>query len=119
LSLADLKGHPLVINFWATYCPPCRAEMPMLQQRVGASSSVLLVLIDEGDSRQQALDFLASVGVHQTALLDSDLRVGHAYGAIAFPTTVFVRADGSIALRHIGQLDERVLDAQLSNLVTQ
>jgi cytochrome oxidase Cu insertion factor (SCO1/SenC/PrrC family) len=119
LSLADLKGHSLVINFWATYCPPCRAEMPMLQQRVGASSSVLLVLIDEGDSRQQALDFLASVGMHQTALLDSDLRVGHAYGAIAFPTTVFVRADGSIALRHIGQLDERVLDAQLSNLVTQ
>jgi cytochrome oxidase Cu insertion factor (SCO1/SenC/PrrC family) len=119
LSLADLAGEPLVINFWATYCPPCRAEMPLLQQRVGASGIVRLLLIDEGDSRRQALDFLASVGVHQPALLDSNLSVGHAYGAIAFPTTVFVRADGSIALRHIGQLDERVLDAQLSNLVTQ
>jgi cytochrome oxidase Cu insertion factor (SCO1/SenC/PrrC family) len=119
LSLADLKGHPLVINFWATYCPPCRAEMPMLQQRVGASGSVRLVLIDEGDGRRQALEFLNGIGIHQAALLDSDLMVGRAYGAIAFPTTVFVRADGSIALRHIGQLDERVLDAQLSNLVTQ
>jgi cytochrome oxidase Cu insertion factor (SCO1/SenC/PrrC family) len=119
LRLADLAGHPLVINFWATYCPPCRAEMPLLQQRVAASGTVRLVLIDEGDSRQQALDFLASIGVHQAALLDSDLSVGHAYGAIALPTTVFVRSDGSIALRHIGQLDERVLDAQLSNLVTQ
>jgi thiol-disulfide isomerase/thioredoxin len=119
LSLADLKGHPLVINFWATYCPPCRAEMPMLQQRVDLSGSVRLVLIDEGDGRQQALDFLNGLGIHQPALLDSDLKVGHAYGAIAFPTTVFVRADGSIALRHIGQLDERVLDAQLSNLTTQ
>jgi cytochrome oxidase Cu insertion factor (SCO1/SenC/PrrC family) len=119
LSLADLAGHSLVINFWATYCPPCRAEMPLLEQRVAASGTVRLVLIDEGDSRQQALDFLASVGVHQTALLDSDLSVGRAYGAIALPTTVFVRSDGSIALRHIGQLDQRVLDAQLSNLIAQ
>jgi cytochrome oxidase Cu insertion factor (SCO1/SenC/PrrC family) len=119
LSLADLAGHPLVINFWATYCPPCRAELPLLLQRVDATGPVRLVLIDEGDSRQQAMDFLHGLGIHQAALLDSNLSVGRAYGAIALPTTVFVRADGSIALRHIGQLDERVLDAQLSNLSTQ
>jgi peroxiredoxin len=116
VSLAGLLGKPLVINFWATYCAPCRAEMPMLQSRVGARSSVQLVLISEGDSADAARTFLTSLGVHQAALLDSDLSVGRAYGAIALPTTVFVRADGSIAARQIGQLDERVLLAELSNL---
>ena len=116
VSLAGLLGKPLVINFWATYCAPCRAEMPMLQSRVGARSSVQLVLISEGDSADAARTFLTSLGVHQVALLDSDLSVGRAYGAIALPTTVFVRADGSIAARQIGQLDERVLLAELSNL---
>lgn len=119
VSLASLAGKPLVINFWATYCPPCRAEMPLLQKRAGPQSGVQLVLIDEGDSRQAARDFLDSLGIHQVALLDSDLSVGRAYGAIALPTTVFVRADGTIAARHIGQLDDGVLATQISNLVAK
>jgi cytochrome oxidase Cu insertion factor (SCO1/SenC/PrrC family) len=119
VSLAGLAGKPLVINFWATYCPPCKAEMPLLEKRAGPQSGVQLVYVNEGNSRQAARDFLDSLGVHQPALLDSDLSVGHAYGAIALPTTVFVRADGTIGARHIGQLDDTVLAAQISNLVTQ
>ena len=118
-NLAGMAGHPLVINFWASYCPPCRAEMPLLQKQVGAASGVQLVLINEGDAGQAARDFLNSVGVKQPSLLDSDLGVGRAYAVTALPTTVFVRADGSIAGRQVGQLDERVLAAQLSNLTTQ
>jgi cytochrome oxidase Cu insertion factor (SCO1/SenC/PrrC family) len=116
VSFADLAGRPAVINFWASYCPPCRAEMPLLQKRVLQQSGVQLVLVDEGDSSQAARAFLDSLGIKQAALLDSDLSVGHGYGAIAFPTTVFVRADGTIAARHIGQLDEGVLTAQLTTL---
>ncbi|MHB8588606.1 MAG: redoxin family protein [Candidatus Dormibacteraceae bacterium] len=116
VSLASLAGKPAVINFWATYCPPCRAEMPLLQRRVGPQSGVQLVLVDEGDSSQAARDFLSSLGIKQPALLDSNLGAGHAYGAIALPTTVFVRADGTIAARHIGQLDDGVLAAQLATL---
>lgn len=116
VSLAELQGRPLVINFWATYCAPCRVEMPMLQDKVGAQAAARLVLINEGDSAQAARSFLSSAGIHQPALLDSDLKVGRAYGAVALPITVFVRADGSIAARQIGQLDERILVAELSNL---
>jgi thiol-disulfide isomerase/thioredoxin len=118
-SLAELGGKPLIINFWASYCPPCRAEMPLLQRRVGTLTTVRLVLINEGDSAQGARDFLSSTGVQQAALLDSDLAVGRAYGVIPLPTTVFVRADGSIAGRQIGELDDRVLTAWLSQLTTQ
>jgi hypothetical protein len=90
--------------------------MPLLQARVGTPSTVRLVLIDEGDSAQAARAFLDSLGIHQPALLDSDLKVGREYGAVALPLTVFVRADGTIAARHLGQLDERILAAELSNL---
>jgi cytochrome oxidase Cu insertion factor (SCO1/SenC/PrrC family) len=119
VSLADLAGRPLVINFWATYCPPCRAEMPMLQRRVGAAGGVRLVLINEGESSQRAIDFLNATGIQQPALLDADLKVGRAYGVLPLPTTVFVRADGSIAGRQVGEMDDRVLASWLSTLTTQ
>jgi cytochrome oxidase Cu insertion factor (SCO1/SenC/PrrC family) len=119
VSLSGLLGRPLVINFWASYCAPCRAEMPMLQSTVGAQAAAQLVLVNEGDSASAASAFLSSVGVHQPSLLDSDLSVGRAYGAIGLPITVFVRADGSIDARQIGQLDERALVAELSKLSGQ
>lgn len=116
VSLGSLAGGPLVINFWASYCPPCKAEMPMLQRVMGAQKPARLVLVNEGDSAQAAGDFLRSVGVVDASLLDADLSVGRAYGAIALPTTVFVATDGTIASRQVGQLDERVLDAELATL---
>jgi thiol-disulfide isomerase/thioredoxin len=119
LSSASFAGQPMVINFWASYCPPCRAEMPLLQKRVGLRKDVVLVLVNEGDSRQRAQDFLDSTGVVSPSFLDSDLKVGRAYGVVPLPTTVFVRADGTIAGRQIGELDDRVLAAWLSNLTTQ
>ncbi len=119
LGLADLAGKAAVINFWASYCPPCKAEMPLLQQQVGQQSGVRLVLIDEGDSAQAARSFLSAVGVHEAALLDSDLGAGRAYRVSALPMTVFVRADGTISGRQIGQLSESVLAAELSNLASQ
>jgi cytochrome oxidase Cu insertion factor (SCO1/SenC/PrrC family) len=118
LSLADLAGKPVVINFWATYCPPCKTEMPLLQQGVAAKPGVRLVLINEGDGGQAARAFLTGVGIRQGTLLDSDLSVGKTYGVSALPVTVFVKADGTISSRQVGQLDERVLAAQLSNLTT-
>jgi len=116
VSLSDFAGRPVVINFWATYCPPCKAEMPLLATTVGAQSNVRLVLIDEGDSRDSARAFLASLGIHQAALLDTDLGVGRAYGMTALPMTVFVRADGTIDRRQVGQLDPGVLSAELLTL---
>jgi hypothetical protein len=93
--------------------------MPLLQRRVGSTSGIKLVLIDEGDSGQAARDFLSSTGIAQAALLDSDLKVGLAYGVVPLPTTVFVRAEGSIAGRQVGEMDDRVLAAWLSNLATR
>ena len=118
VSLADLAGKPVVINFWATTCPPCRVEMPMLRDQVGRAGFTL-VMVNEGQDAAVARDFLAGIGVRQPALLDEDLSVGRQYGVIALPTTVFVKADGTIDRKQIGQLNERVLAAELSALASQ
>jgi cytochrome oxidase Cu insertion factor (SCO1/SenC/PrrC family) len=118
MSLADIAGKPAVINFWATTCPPCRVEMPMLRDQVGRAGFTL-VLVNEGQDAAAARDFLAGIGVPQAALLDQDLGVGREYGVIALPTTVFVKADGTIDRKQIGQLNERVLAAELSALASQ
>jgi hypothetical protein len=93
--------------------------MPLLQQGVGAQPGVRLVLINEGDGVQSVRAFLSAVGIRQQSLLDADLAAGRAYGVTALPLTVFVKADGTIAGRHVGQLDERVLSAELSILTSQ
>jgi len=117
VRLSDFAGKPVVINFWATYCPPCKAEMPMLQKDVGHSSA-RLVLINEGESSDTARTYLAGLDIRQS-LLDEDLAVGRAYGMSALPMTIFVRADGTIDRRQVGELDERVLAAELSILASQ
>ena len=118
-SLASLVGKPLVINFWRSDCPPCRAEMPLLQQQAGAKSNLRLVLVNWGESADAARTFLDRLGIRQGSLLDSDLSVGRSYGVAALPTTFFVRSDGTIDRKQIGELDQRVLAAELSNLGTQ
>ena len=118
VALASLAGRPLVINFWRSDCPPCRSEMPLLAHAV-PPSGVELVLVNWGQSADVAKSFLDSLGVGRPALLDSDLATGRAYGVAALPTTVFVRADGTIDRRQVGQLDATVLAAELSNLISQ
>ena len=75
VRLSDFAGKPVVINFWATYCPPCKAEMPMLQKDVGHSNSHML-LINEGESSDTARSFLAGLDIRQS-LLDQDLAADH------------------------------------------
>lgn len=118
VRLSDFAGTPVVINFWATYCPPCKAEMPLLAKDV-ASSKARLLLVNEGESADTARAFLSGLGILQPALLDQDMGVGRAYGMSALPLTVFVRADGSIDRRQVGEIDERVLASELSILASQ
>ena len=89
----------------------------MLQKDVGRSSA-RLVLINEGESSDTARTYLAALDIRQS-LLDVDLAVGRAYGMSALPMTIFVRADGTIDRRQVGELDERVLAAELSILASQ
>ena len=115
VSLADFSRQPLVVNFWATYCPPCQTELPLLQsgtQRAG----VRLLLIDVRDEPGAARATLRQLRVRAPSVADTAGQVTSMYGVLALPTTFFLRADGSLEGRQLGALDERTLSAHLAAL---
>lgn len=98
-GVADYRGKVLLVNLWASWCPPCRQEMPDLERfsRSAAAASVQVIGIDEGESARTAAAFATKVGVTFPILLDEQQQYGAAYGALGLPTSVFVRRDGTVA----------------------
>ena len=109
VSLSDLRGRPVVVNVWATWCPPCREEMPALeslQQRFADQGlSVVAVSIDAaGDAR--AVDaFARELAPDVTVLHDPTRRIESAFRTIGVPETFLIDRQGRIARRWIGQFD--------------
>jgi cytochrome c biogenesis protein CcmG/thiol:disulfide interchange protein DsbE len=113
-SLADYRGKDLVVNFWASWCIPCRTEMPLLQSaHLSEHGAVRFLGIDSNDTRSAALAFLGQVHVTYRTLFDPDGGVASSYGLIGLPTTVFISASGKMLGRHMGQLDASTLKAAL------
>jgi thiol-disulfide isomerase/thioredoxin len=111
ISLASLKGHVVVVNFWATWCPPCRAELPDLAAfaRSQGSSGVVLVGVDAAysePSEQAVRAFARDRQVEYTVALDRTGDVTRSWGVKAWPTTVIVDAEGRIAARRTGAVDD-------------
>jgi cytochrome c biogenesis protein CcmG, thiol:disulfide interchange protein DsbE len=113
-SLSQFSGRPILINFWATYCVPCRVEMPMIEQVAKQHPRLVVLLVDERDSTAAARTFVADLHVRSTVLSDVDGRVGDAYRVTGLPTTVFVRPDRTIEGRYIGQTNEQILRSHLA-----
>jgi len=115
VGLDDFSGKPLVLNFWATSCAPCRQELPLLQREV-SRAKVQLLLVDERDSESAARAFLGKLEVNSPVASDPDGAVGRLYGVSVLPVTVFIRADGTIEGKYLGQTDAAVLADHLAAL---
>jgi cytochrome oxidase Cu insertion factor (SCO1/SenC/PrrC family) len=113
-SLSQFSGRPILINFWATYCVPCRVEMPLIEQVAKQHPRLVVLLVDERDSTAAARTFVAELHVRSRVLSDVDGRVGDAYRVTGLPTTVFVRPDRTIEGRYIGQTNEQILHSHLA-----
>src|SRR5213593_391960 len=114
VSLADYRGRPVLINFWATYCAPCRREMPLIERTAAQHPRLVVLLIDERDNRQSASAFIAELHITSTVLFDGDGKVGDAYGISGLPTTFFIRPDGGIEGRYIGETNAGILGPHIS-----
>jgi cytochrome oxidase Cu insertion factor (SCO1/SenC/PrrC family) len=114
VSMSDFGARPVVLNFWASYCPPCRQEMPLIDQTARDHPQVTFLFIDVRDDPGAAAKVLSRLGIRSQALLDPEGRTGAAYGVAALPTTVFIRADGSIEGRYVGATDPAVLESHLA-----
>jgi cytochrome oxidase Cu insertion factor (SCO1/SenC/PrrC family) len=114
VALEDMRGRPVVINFWAVGCPPCRTEMPLLDRLASAHPDLVLLLVDVHDDPGAARRFLADLRVRTPALLDRNSDVAALYGVAGLPTTLFVKPDGVIEGRYVGQLSDSVLAAHIN-----
>src|SRR3954454_10737593 len=97
VDLASLQGKPAVVNFWASWCGPCKEEAPELKrfdEEVGDRAT--LVGVDWGDAAGNARDFIAKSGWTYPILRDPSQKVGTAYGLNGLPTTFVLNADGDI-----------------------
>lgn len=105
LSLTQLRGRPVLVNFWASWCVDCRKEAPLLEaayRHVGGR--VAFVGVDTNDTRSAALSFLHQFGVTYSSVYDPDGTAATAYGLFGLPTTVFVSPEGRILERNVGAL---------------
>jgi thiol-disulfide isomerase/thioredoxin len=117
VSLADFAGKPTVVNLWATWCPPCRREMPALQQAQAANPDVNFVFVNQGEESQAIAAFLDRQGLAlRTVLVDPQNSVGAALGHSGLPTTLFFDANGRLADTRIGELSQATLTQRLARI---
>lgn len=107
--LAELEGYPVVVNKWASWCPPCRAEFPFFQsQAEQRGTRVAFIGVDSNDNDDDARDFLEEYPVPYPSYKDPSLKVAQVFkGQLAFPTTAFYDSEGELAyVKQGGYADE-------------
>lgn len=105
VDLADYVGRPLVINFWASWCGPCVAEMPDLQRlHTELGDRVTLLGINTQDAPSAAAELAEETGISYDLAVDRDGSYYNELRGFGMPTTLFVRSDGSVAWRHTGPI---------------
>ena len=110
VALHSYRGKPLVINIWATWCPPCRREMPVLQQAQGEYPQVTFLFVNQGETPENVTTFLATTGLSLThVLFDGTGVLAQRVGSMALPTTLFYDADGRLIGSHLGELSRASL----------
>jgi cytochrome c biogenesis protein CcmG/thiol:disulfide interchange protein DsbE len=121
IRLAELRGRPVVVNFWASWCGPCVEEFPLLEAaaRRHEADGLAIVGIIYQDRSEAARAFMSRNGASWPAAMDPGERVAAAYGILAPPETFFIGRDGTIVARQIGQLSEASLDKQLAAIIDE
>jgi cytochrome c biogenesis protein CcmG, thiol:disulfide interchange protein DsbE len=119
IRLADLRGRPVVVNFWASWCGPCVEEFPLLRDAAErhADHGLVVVGIVYRDRSEAARTFMERNGASWAAAMDPDETVAQAYGVLGPPETFFIGRDGTIMARHFGQFTESSLESKVAAIV--
>ncbi|MFM7067853.1 MAG: TlpA family protein disulfide reductase [Actinomycetes bacterium] len=106
-SLADLRGTPLVVNFWSSTCAPCRTEMPALQRlNAAAQGAVRVVGVNVADTERSARAAMMATGVRYRSAADPDAALLRIFGGTSLPRTVLIDGSGIVRDAHSGELSD-------------
>lgn len=112
--LSDMKGEPMVVNLWATWCPPCQREMPILADAQRAHPEVTFVFVNQGEGRDDIRRYLQAATLElNNVLLDPFSTVSQSSGTRGLPTTLFFDGQGRLVDTHVGELTSASLARKL------
>jgi cytochrome c biogenesis protein CcmG, thiol:disulfide interchange protein DsbE len=120
VSLEQFRGRPVVINFWASWCGPCRMEHPVLEwgaRQFGAQAQFLGIVFE--DTEENAQGFLQDMGASFPQLFDPRSRISVDYGVSGVPETYFITADGVILGKHVGPITPQALADRIKELTAR
>lgn len=120
IILSNLTGKPALLNFWATWCPPCRGEMPYMQEiyEKWSEKGLVLLAIDIGESPAQVKEFLEANDLSLSIALDTNQIVAQRYNITAIPTTFLIDKDGIIQAKVVGAFPSaEAIEKELSKIM--
>ena len=119
-TLSEQIGKPIVVNFWASWCEPCRDEAPVLENiwRMYQDQALVLIGINTQDNLLDASNFVREFGITYPYGSDIDGIITIDYGVVGLPVTFFINRNGIVDQRWVGALDEKIGKAWASNIIT-
>lgn len=118
VKLSELKGEKVILNFWASWCPPCREEMPEMQEfHDNYQDEIHVIAVNSNEKDEEVIEFLDEFGYTFPSPLDRDGSVTNDYGVLSLPTTYFINSEGMIQEpRHVGPMTYEDMEEMLHKL---
>lgn len=124
VQLSDYIGKPIVLNFWASWCGPCKNEMPEFNEKsIELEGKVQFLMVNMTDGSRETLDtakaYVESEGFTFPVLYDTDIDAANTYGVYSLPTTYFIDENGGLTARASGTIDEATLQKGIDMIYTE
>lgn len=121
VQLSDMKGKKVILNFWATWCPPCKAEMPHMQEfykeQKGKNVEILAINLTTAEKDPKGIErFVKDYGLTFPILLDSTGEIGDAFQAFTIPTSYLIDTNGIIHKRIVGPMDKDMMTGLINSM---
>lgn len=117
VNVSALRGKPVVLNYWATWCPPCREEMPLFNMTSARyDGKVVFLAVDADEDPALVKEFADTMGIRFQILLDPGGTVNDLYFIRSYPHTFFIDAQGVVRSQRVGQLTQDMLDQYLKTI---
>lgn len=118
VSLSDYKGKKVFLNFWATWCSPCRSEMPEMEKlyQETKNSDLIILAVNLDEDKETVQKFMSSNKYNFPVLLDTDNIVASKYRIVSIPTSFFIDKEGNIADKHIGPMTIEDMKNYINNI---